>query len=79
MWRSAYPAVDVMGELKRMRAWLDARPTRRKTARGIKRFITGWLERSQNNARGQKTESAGTDGTNNVFLQIYEERYGGTS
>ncbi|MBS6447540.1 MAG: hypothetical protein KH382_08105 [Clostridiales bacterium] len=76
-WQSAYPAVDVLGDLKKMRAWLDANPTRRKTARGIKRFIVGWLERSQNSAPRQGTSTG--EQSNNVFMQIYEERYGGKS
>lgn len=49
-WQSAYPAVDVMTELRKMRAWLDASPKNRKTRNGIKRFIVGWLGRSQNSA-----------------------------
>ena len=46
-WSSLYPVVDVMQELRKMRGWLDANPTKRKTSRGIKRFITSWLAREQ--------------------------------
>jgi len=45
-----YPAVDVEQELWEMRGWLIANPDRRKTLRGIKRFITGWLSREQDRA-----------------------------
>lgn len=51
-WSEAYPAVDVMSELKKMASWLDANPTRRKTRRGIDRFINAWLSREQD--RGYK-------------------------
>ena len=42
-----YPAVNVMQELRNMRGWLISNPTRRKTKRGIKAFITSWLSREQ--------------------------------
>lgn len=46
-WAALYPAVDVMQELRRMKGWLDANPSRRKTKAGILRFITGWLGKEQ--------------------------------
>lgn len=46
-WTAAFPAVDVLGELRRMRAWLDANRAQRKTRRGIDRFIVSWLARAQ--------------------------------
>lgn len=45
-----YPAIDVGAELKQMALWLDANPKNQKTEKGIKRFITQWLGRSQNSA-----------------------------
>lgn len=50
-WESAYPAVDVKQELHRMAAWLDSNPQRRKTRRGIDRFINSWLAREQDKGR----------------------------
>ena len=46
-WVQLYPAVDVEQELRAMAGWLDANPKKRKTARGIKRFINAWLSRAQ--------------------------------
>ncbi|MEY8331324.1 DUF6291 domain-containing protein [Lachnospiraceae bacterium 48-33] len=46
-WIEIYPSVDVMQELRKMRGWLDANPTKRKTSRGIRRFVNSWLSRSQ--------------------------------
>ena len=46
-WAGLYPAVNVIQQLRQMRGWLDANPTKRKTKRGINRFITGWLARTQ--------------------------------
>lgn len=52
-WKDSYPAVDVEQELKRMASWLECNPTRRKTRRGIERFINTWLARSQDSAKPQ--------------------------
>ncbi len=46
-WAKAYPAVDVFQELRAMESWLDANPKKRKTKVGIKKFVNGWLSRSQ--------------------------------
>jgi cytoskeletal protein RodZ len=46
-WQRTYQAVNVEQELMAMESWLDANPTRRKTAKGIKRFINSWLARAQ--------------------------------
>lgn len=46
-WRTAYPAVDVMQQLRAMRQWCIANPTNRKTARGIQAFIVRWLGKEQ--------------------------------
>lgn len=48
-WNELYPAVDVIQELKKMKGWLESNPTKRKTKRGISRFINSWLARTQDN------------------------------
>lgn len=50
-WSELYPAVDVMQELRKMKGWLTANPKRKKTRRGITRFITGWLAKEQDKGR----------------------------
>lgn len=40
-----YPNIDLEVQLKSMYSWLDANPSKRKTANGMKRFINGWLQR----------------------------------
>lgn len=55
---SLYPSVDVRQELRNQRGWLLSEPRRRKTRRGIKKFITGWLAREQD--RGTKPGTGGT-------------------
>ena len=46
-WMELYPAVDVMQCLRNMKGWLMSNPAKRKTARGITRFITTWLQKEQ--------------------------------
>ncbi len=46
-WMELYPAVNVVQCLRNMKGWLMSNPTKRKTARGITRFITTWLQKEQ--------------------------------
>ena len=57
-WAGLYPAVDVIQQLRQMRAWLIANPRRRKTARGINGFIVNWLSREQDKPGRKSTYSA---------------------
>lgn len=79
-WEKAFPAVDIKQELYKMSAWLESNPTRRKTKRGIERFINTWLSKEQdrggtyrNGNRQQPTE------VNEPYSQqaIYDEMYKG--
>lgn len=50
-WSQLFPAVDVMQELRKMKSWLDSNPSRRKTKKGILRFVNGWLSKEQDKGR----------------------------
>lgn len=50
-WEETYPALDVASELKKARQWVIDRPERRKTARGMIRFLAGWLQRTNDSPR----------------------------
>jgi hypothetical protein len=47
-WQKAYPAVDVLSELRRMEAWASANPVNRKS--NWQRFVVNWLTRAQDRA-----------------------------
>lgn len=47
IWKQAYPAVDIIHELKKMISWLESNPSRKKTKQGIARFINTWLSKEQ--------------------------------
>ena len=46
-WQRLYPDVDVYQEINAMIGWCDANPSKRKTARGLNKFINSWLKRAQ--------------------------------
>lgn len=53
-----YPAVDVRQDLRNMVGWLEANPSKRKTKKGVRRFITNWLARTQDSG-GSKSKGNG--------------------
>lgn len=53
-WAAAYPAVDVEHELRKMIAWCESNPTRKKTRKGVERFINSWLSRQQDSGKGSR-------------------------
>ena len=55
-WSELYPAVDIMQCLRNMKGWLMANKSKRKTIRGINKFIINWLQNEQNKGgtRGYK-------------------------
>lgn len=76
--RQLYPAIDVEQEFRKMYAWLDSNPKNRKTERGIKRFITGWLGRAQDKAPAMR--SAAPDNrrmTTGQYMESTADWYGG--
>jgi hypothetical protein len=56
-WQKTYPAVDIFAELAKMESWLDANPTKRKTPKGVKRFVNSWLSRAQDQGGSSPIQS----------------------
>lgn len=54
-WNELYPNVDVLQELRKMKGWSNANPAKRKTKKGIQRFINAWLSREQDKPSYNKT------------------------
>lgn len=59
-WQELYPGTDVITELRKMKGWLNSNPAKRKTKRGILRFVTGWLAREQDRNTNRKSNVQGT-------------------
>ncbi len=47
VWTDLYPGLNVQAEIQKALAWVQANPARRKTARGMPRFLVAWLNRAQ--------------------------------
>lgn len=79
LWKEAYPAVDVKNELKRMIAWLDSNPTKKKTRRGVERFINNWLARTQDSggSKGQSMPSTEKSSEPESHQEFYQNYFGG--
>lgn len=58
-WSELYPAVNVPQELRKMKGWCDANPSKRKTKRGILRFINNWLSGEQDKGGNRNGKSNG--------------------
>jgi hypothetical protein len=73
-WQQAYPQVDVAAELRKAAAWVTS--NRRKTAKGMPRFVNGWLARTTDKSTGPPrattTYQTTADRTKNVFASIRE-------
>lgn len=46
-YKQLYPDINVMQELRNLKAWCISNPTKRKTRKGALRFVNGWLSRKQ--------------------------------
>ena len=81
-WEKAYPAVDIKQELRKMAAWLESNPQRKKTRRGIDRFINTWLSKEQDrggiyrNAQRQQAPKAGDCKLQPEYQEMYDKHLG---
>lgn len=45
-WQRLFPSLDILDQMRRALAWLQANPGRQKTSKGMLRFLVGWLTRA---------------------------------
>lgn len=50
-YQGLFPFVDVEQEIRSMVGWCEANPKKRKTERGVNRFITNWLIKASQHPR----------------------------
>lgn len=75
-WAGTYPAVDVEQEFREMAAWLRNNPTKRKTRRGVKRFIMNWLGAEQDKgSRPQAQSQNQPQQKKNRFINYTQSEY----
>ena len=75
IWKTTYPAVDVEQELRKMVAWSHSNPTKRKTRRGVDRFINSWLAREQDRGGSRTTKQQEPTQTDEEYYAPYREMY----
>lgn len=57
-WQQLHPKVNVLEEMQKMKAWLYANPNKRKTKRGMKRFINSGLSGSKSYSENRSGNNA---------------------
>lgn len=50
-WSRLFPSLDILAECRSAKAWLLANTSKRKTAKGMPRFLVNWFTRSQERPR----------------------------
>ena len=73
-WAELYPAVNIIQQLRAMKGWLNANPAKRKTKKGILRFVNGWLTREQDKGGIRQATGGFTQQSSNPFLEIAREK-----
>lgn len=69
-WLRAYPGVDIRHQFERMRQWCLSNPEKRKTPKGVRRFVTTWLDKEQNRSSGyRRKEATGPDAYYEVAME----------
>lgn len=73
-----YPNVDVKQQFNEMRGWCIANPQKRKTRRGVVRFINTWLSKEQNKggARGSAGYKQNSGDYGNIAERLLQENRG---
>lgn len=74
--KDLYMGIDVVLEAKKALNWIESNPTRKKTAKGMRRFLAGWMERSQNRGPGRFTKktSAEKDAEFNAEMEARKDK-----
>jgi hypothetical protein len=53
-YHDTFPVMDVEAELRKAALWLESDVGHRKTAKGMPKFLTGWLNRANNSGKYQR-------------------------
>jgi hypothetical protein len=76
-WSDLYPGLPVLDECRKALSWILADKARRKTKKGMPRFVVGWLNRTANDrVRGPTriTGSLKTAGNEEALRRFVERR-----
>lgn len=70
-----YPAVDVLQAMRGMKGWLKTNPAKRKTKKGIQRFMNSWLAKEQDKGGNSRYQKNRVPAQNNSFHNFSERTY----
>lgn len=56
-YKDVYDTIDVERECKHALQWIRSNPLRRKTFKGMDRFLCNWLTKAVNSGRGAQKQS----------------------
>lgn len=73
-YKELYPNVDVEQELKKMKAWSISNPSKRKTKRGMLKFVNSWLSREQDKPKPIKRKEIEPDWLDDDKSQAQKEQ-----
>jgi len=77
-WQALYPNIDILAEARHALAWIDANPTKRKTAGGMLKFLVSWLNRAVDAPRSRGptmiTGSLKTAGNRDAIAEFLRRR-----
>ena len=68
-----YPNVDVKQAFNAMRGWCMSNPTKRKTLRGITKFVNTWLSKEQDRGYGNRQNGKGMSEIDRKQRQSYAD------
>lgn len=71
-WSRSFPSLDILDECRRALAWIQANPEKRKTARGMPRYLVNWLSRSQDRKRGTQPQAKQPESLDDRVKRITE-------
>jgi hypothetical protein len=70
-WRGHFPALEVEAECRKAHAWIQANPGRRKTRRGMPKFLVGWLMRATDGGRAVAKTASPDQKSSGLAYQPY--------
>lgn len=56
-WHELFPSLDIMAQCRSALAWVEANPSKRKTASGMPKTLVAWFSRTQNRGGQQSPTS----------------------
>lgn len=71
-YKELYPAVDVEQQFRTMKGWCKNNPTKRKTKRGVRKFVNNWLAREQDKFHPSNGRSYGGGRIENRVTEVDE-------